>query len=129
MSAAEQCPENTFQPKTGGSTLNDCIPCVNGHSDAGASTCTSNTLTIVIVVSSIAVVLVAAAVWRWYKAKTQTDRLLLDIQEMGEVHQFEEPLLSAAPEPLKKAAVVDMGGMVTDLVMIGGGAFGTHRRY
>jgi hypothetical protein len=79
------------------------------------------------IVSSIAVVLVAAAVWRWYKAKTQTDRLLLDMQEMSEIAQYEEPLLSIAPEPLKKVAVTEMGGLVTDLVMIGGGAFGTHR--
>ena len=69
------------------------------------------------------------AVWRWFTLNRDKDKLLLDIQEMSEIKQYEEPLLSAAPEPLKKAAVVDMGGMVTDLVMIGGGAFGAKTMY
>jgi hypothetical protein len=69
--------------------------------------------------------LLALAVWRWYVTKRDKEKLLLDIQEMGEIAQYEEPLLSIAPEPLKKVAVTEMGGLVTDLVMIGGGAFGT----
>ncbi len=72
------------------------------------------------------VVLIAGvAIWRWYTAKRHTDRLLLDMQEMGDVKQFEEPLLSIVPEPLQPVAVLDMRGLVVDQVMIGHGAFGT----
>ena len=87
----------------------------------------SGSSTTAIIVSSVSAVLLALAVWRWYVTKRNNEKLLLDIQEMGEIAQYEEPLLSIAPEPLKKVAVTEMGGLVTDLVMIGGGAFGTQR--
>jgi hypothetical protein len=73
--------------------------------------------------------LLALAVWRWFKArKSDKAELLLEVKdmvhEMQHMPEYQEPLLTTAPEPLRPVAVLDMRGLVTDLVMIGRGAFG-----
>ncbi len=73
----------------------------------------------------VAAVLVAVALWRWHVTTRKNEQLLLDAQQMNEMHQFEEPLLAFLPEALQPVAVRDMRGQVTDLAMVGRGAFGT----
>jgi hypothetical protein len=76
------------------------------------------------VVIIVAAVLLSVAVWRWYTVKRDNEDLLLEMKELNDP-QYQEPLLSVVPQPLQKAAVLDLGGLVVDLVMIGRGAFGT----
>ncbi len=59
-----------------------------------------------------------------YVAKRKTEQLLAEVQEMTDMPQFDEPLLTVAPEPLQPVDLLDMRGQITDLVMIGRGVSG-----
>ncbi len=78
-----------------------------------------------IIVTCVAAILVVVVVWRWFVTKRKNEQLLLDAQEMNEMHRFEEPLLASLPEPLQPVTVRDMRGQVSDFAMVGRGVCGT----
>jgi hypothetical protein len=100
---------------------------------ADRTSCTSPGLpTWAFVLIGCGALLLALALWRWFKArKTDKAEILLEVKEMvNEMHhmpEYQEPLLTTAPEPLRPVAVLDMRGLVSDLIMIGRGAFGAQR--
>ncbi len=68
-------------------------------------------------------ILGALLLWRYCCTTRDSTNLPNDWQQTA---LLEEPLLSIVPEPLRPIAVLDMGrGLVTDLVLIGQGAFGS----